>query len=134
MSIPQPEVTTERNHQWHKPSKTPSFHERRIIIQPKSQIDPSAWRPIQYRDTINQKLWEAGREDRIEVVAVTLSRTGNIIITMKDRCTAEDLIESRDLWMTGTFKGYKKDEKWAKVIAHGVPAYAFGEDCRHSTR
>ena len=30
--------------------------------------------------------------------------------------------------MTNAFNGYKKDEKWAKVIAHGVPAYAFGED------
>jgi hypothetical protein len=30
--------------------------------------------------------------------------------------------------MTTAFNGYKKDEKWAKVIAHGVPAYAFGED------
>lgn len=47
---------------------------------------------------------------------------------MKDGCTAEDLIEFRDLWMTDAFKGYKKGEKWAKVITHGVPAYAFGED------
>ena len=30
--------------------------------------------------------------------------------------------------MSSAVKGYRKDERWAKVIAHGVPAYAFGED------
>ena len=30
--------------------------------------------------------------------------------------------------MSSAVTGYRKDEKWAKVIAHGVPAYAFGED------
>ena len=30
--------------------------------------------------------------------------------------------------MSSAIKGYRKDEKWAKVIAHGVPAYTFGED------
>ena len=30
--------------------------------------------------------------------------------------------------MSSAVKGYRNDEKWAKVIAHGVPAYAFGED------
>ena len=30
--------------------------------------------------------------------------------------------------MSSTVKGFRKDEKWAKVIAHGVPAYGFAED------
>ena len=30
--------------------------------------------------------------------------------------------------MSSAVKGYRKDEKWAKVIAHSVPTYAFGED------
>ena len=30
--------------------------------------------------------------------------------------------------MSSAVKGYRKDEKWTKVIAHGVAAYAFGED------
>ena len=30
--------------------------------------------------------------------------------------------------MSSTVKGYRKDEKWAKVIARSVSAYAFGED------
>ena len=38
------------------------------------------------------------------------------------------LIACRDKWMSSAVKGYRKDEKWAKVIAHGVPAYAFGEN------
>ena len=29
--------------------------------------------------------------------------------------------------MSSAVKGYRKDEKWAKVIAHCDPAYAFGE-------
>ena len=33
-------------------------------------------------------------------------------------------------WMSSAVKGYRKDEKLAKVIAHGVPAYAFGEDMK----
>ena len=32
-------------------------------------------------------------EDRIEVSAMALSRSGNIIVTAKDGCTADDLIE-----------------------------------------
>ena len=59
---------------------------------------------------------------------MALSRSGNIIVTSKDGCTADDLIACRDKWMSCAVKGYRKDEKWAKVIAHGVPAYAFGED------
>ena len=30
--------------------------------------------------------------------------------------------------MSSAVKGYRKDMRWAKVLAHGVPAYAFGED------
>ena len=30
--------------------------------------------------------------------------------------------------MSSAIQRYSKDEKWAKVIAHGIPAYAFGED------
>ena len=59
----------------------------------------------------------------MEVAAVTLSRSGNVIITAKEGCTADNLIKYRDLWMTDAFSGYRRDEKWAKVIAHGVPAY-----------
>ena len=34
--------------------------------------------------------------------------------------------------MNNTFSGFRKDEKWAKVIVHGVPAYVFGDmDARH---
>ena len=67
-------------------------------------------------------------EDRIEVAAMALSQSGNIIITAKDRYTADDLIVCRDKWMFSVVKGYRKDAKQAKVIAHGVPAYVFGED------
>ena len=31
-------------------------------------------------------------EDRIEVAAMALSRSGNIVLTAKDGCTADDLI------------------------------------------
>ena len=67
-------------------------------------------------------------EDRIEVAAMTLSQSGNIIVNAKDGCTTDDLIACRDKWMSSAVKGYRKDEKWAKVIAYGVSAYAFGED------
>ena len=59
---------------------------------------------------------------------MALSRSGKIIVTTKDGCTADDLITCRDKWMSSAVKGYRKDEKWAKVISPGVPAYAFGED------
>ena len=67
-------------------------------------------------------------DQRNEVAAMALSRSGNILVTAKDGCTADDLIACRNKWMSSAVKGYRKDEKWAKVIAHGVPAYAFGED------
>ena len=67
-------------------------------------------------------------EQRIEDAAIALSWSGNIIVTAKDRCTADDLIACRGKWMSSAIMGYRQDEKWVKVIAHGVPAYAFGED------
>ena len=54
----------------------PTFHNRRLIIQPQSEIDPSTWRPIQHRDAFNQQLRQVGMEERIEVTAVTLSCSG----------------------------------------------------------
>ena len=62
------------------------------------------------------------------LAAMALSWSGNIVVTAKDGCTADDLIAYRDKWMSSSVKGYRKDEKWAKVIAPGVPAYAVGED------
>ena len=59
---------------------------------------------------------------------MALSKSGNIIVTAKDGCTADDLIACSDKWMSSAVKGYRKYEKWARVNAHGVPAYAFGED------
>ena len=50
-------------------------------------------------------------EQRIEVAAMALSRSGNIIVTAKDGCTADDLIACRDKWMSSAVKGYKNDEK-----------------------
>ena len=59
---------------------------------------------------------------------MALSRSSNIIVTVKDGGKADDLITCRDKCMSSAVKGYRKDEKWAKVIAYGVPAYAFEED------
>ena len=59
---------------------------------------------------------------------MALLRRGDIIVTAKDGSTADHLIACRDKWMSSAVKGYRKDEKQAKVFAHGVPAYAFGED------
>ena len=42
-------------------------------------------------------------EDRIEVGAMTLSGSGNIIVTAKDGCTADDLIACRDKWMSSYY-------------------------------
>ena len=83
---------------------------------------------MEYRNSFNQPLGYANEEDRIEVAAMALSRSSNIVVTAKDGCTADDLIACRDKWISSAVKGYRKDEMWAKVIAHGFPAYAFGED------
>ena len=40
----------------------------------------STWRPIEYRNSFNQQLRKAGVVDRIEVAAMALSRSGNMII------------------------------------------------------
>ena len=69
-------------------------------------------------------------EQRIEVAAMALSWSGNIFVTAKDGCTADDLITCRDKSTSSAVKGYKKDVKWAKVFARGVPAYEFGEDMK----
>ena len=79
-----------------QPSYTSSFNERRLILQPNTEINNSTWRPIEYRNSFNQQLRNANVEDRIEVAAMTLLRSGNIIITAKDGCRADDLIACRD--------------------------------------
>ena len=54
-------------------------------------------------------------EDRIEVAAMALSRSGNMIVTTKDGCTVDDLLACRDMWMSSAVKGYRKAEKWAML-------------------
>ena len=53
----------------------------------------------------------ANVEQRIEAAAMALSQSGNIIVTAKDGCTADDLIACRDKWISGAVKGDRKDEK-----------------------
>ena len=67
-------------------------------------------------------------EQRIKVAAMAPSRSGNIIVTAKDGYTVDDLIACRDKWMSRAVNGYRKDEKWVKVISYSIPAYAFRED------
>ena len=109
-------------------STTTGTNQKRIILQPKTEIDPATWRPIHFRDAFNLRLRQGGLDQRIGAAAFSLSRSGNIVVTAKEGCTADDLIGCKELWMTEAVMGFRKDEKWAKVIAHGVPAYAFGED------
>ena len=56
----------------------------------------STWRPIEYRNSFNQQRRKAGVEARIEVAVMALPQSGNIIVTAKDVCTADDLITCRD--------------------------------------
>ena len=51
-------------------------------------------------------------EQRIEVTAMALSRSSNIIVTAKDGCTADDLIACRDKWMSSAVEGYRKCKPW----------------------
>ena len=77
-------------------STTPSFQDRRLILQPNSEINVSTLRPIEYSNSFHQLLRKANVEQRVEVAAMALSRSGNIIVTAKDGCTADDLIACRD--------------------------------------
>ena len=75
---------------------TPSFHDRRLILETNTEINVSTCRTIEYRNSFNQQLRKDSVEDRIEVAAMALSRCGNIIVTANDGCTADDLIACRD--------------------------------------
>ena len=67
-----------------QPSNIPSLHDRRLNLQPDTEINVSTWRPIEYRNSFNQQLRKASVEDRIKLAAMALSRSGNIIVTAKD--------------------------------------------------
>jgi hypothetical protein len=108
-AIPQAEERHTTSQYTKLPRTTPHYPTRH-------EIDLSTWRPIEYRNAFNQQLRSAGAEEKIELAAVTLSRSGNIILTAKDGCTAEDLIKCRDHWMSTPSRDSEKMKSGQRLL------------------
>jgi len=80
---------------------------------------------ISIRNNINNALKAANLN--IMVATVTMSQSkSNIVITTLSDTTAEDLLKHQKIWQhVLDFTKVKKDEKWYKVVAHGISTAIF---------
>jgi hypothetical protein len=56
------------------------------------------------------------------VATVAISQSGASIVFTTSEGTAEDLLKHQHVWSSlFDFTEIKKDEKWYKIVAHGIP-------------
>jgi len=102
---------------------TSSYRDRRLIITSTTAV--KTLDSISIRNNINNALKSANLN--IMVATVTMSQSkSNIVITTMPETTAEDLLKHQKIWQhVLEFTKVKKDEKWYKVVAHGISTAIF---------
>jgi hypothetical protein len=117
-------VTGSHSKQAKQQTKKTTFRERRLIIEPATAI--ANLNAIETRNRVNDALRKAGVDKKILVAMVHLSKAGNVVLTTGNECMASDLLSHRMVWEELVHaKSVKKDQKWAKIIAHGIPTDIF---------
>ncbi len=104
--------------------ETSSFRNRRVIL---TLQNPSASiNSLFIRNKINEALHRAG-EKKVLVATVALSQSAkSVVITTTQDSSAEHLLSLQKKWQhLLPFKAIKKDEKWFKVVAHGLSTTVF---------
>jgi hypothetical protein len=101
-----------------------TFRERRLIVEPGAPLHKL--NALEARNGVNAALRKVEADQKIMVVMATLSKGGKIVLTTGEECTAEDVIKHRSAWdHLFAARSIKRDQKWFKVIAHGIPTDAF---------
>ena len=83
------------------------------------------------RNTINNALTKANAPKHILVLSVTYNGQGNMILTTKEGCLAEEILayEASINQAIGTLDpevtSIRKDTKWAKIIVHGISTVTY---------
>ena len=104
-------------------TKTISYRDRRLVMKPKTI--PTAINAIEMRNKINNAL-KTAKIDNLLVATVAISQSGASIVFTTSEGTAEDLLKHQHVWsLLFDFTEIKKDEKWYKIVAHGIPTAFF---------
>ena len=83
------------------------------------------------RNTINNALTKANAPKHILVLSVTYNGQGNMILTTKEGCLAEEILAYKASinQAIGTLDpevtSIRKDTKWAKIIVHGISTVTY---------
>ena len=92
-------------------------------MKPKTVI--TAINPIEMCNNINSAL-KAVKVDNVLVSTVAISQSGASIVFTTSEGTAEDLLQHQHVWKSlFDFTEVKKDEKWHKIVAHGISTSIF---------
>lgn len=106
------------------PATPISPRDRRLVITPSDPV--SSIQAMEVRDKINKALELKGIKKPM-VATVQKSTSGaSIVITTTQDYTSKDLLQHQDVWSSlFAIKHIKKDEKWFKVIVHGIETDTF---------
>lgn len=100
-----------------------SFRERRLVMKPKTPT--TTINAIDMRNKVNNAL-KTAKIDNLLVSTVAISQSGASIVFTTSEGTAEDLLKHQHVWNSlFDFTEIKKDEKWYKIVAHGIPTAIF---------
>jgi hypothetical protein len=108
-------------------------NDRRILI-PRNPKNATRSNTLEVRNTVNKSLARCNAPARVVVTSATYNSVGTLILTTREDCTNGDVLKHKDEILKdlkkidGAIQAPKKDEKWAKVIVHGVPTGAVDDD------
>jgi hypothetical protein len=104
-------------------------NDRRILI-PRNPKNAPRSNTLEVRNTVNKSLARCNAPARVVVTSATYNSVGTLILTTREDCTNGDVLKHKDeifkdlKKIDSAIQAPKKDEKWAKVIVHGVPTGA----------
>jgi len=104
-------------------NKPISFRERRLVMKPKTPT--TTINAIDMQNKVNNAL-KTAKIDNLLVATVAISQSEASIVFTTSEGTAEDLLKHQHVWSSlFNFTEIKKDEKWYKIVAHGIPTVIF---------
>ena len=100
-----------------------SFRERHLVMKPKTPT--TTLNAIDMRNKVNNAL-KTAKIANLLVSTVAISQSGASIVFTTSEDTAEDLLKHQHVWNSlFDFTEIKKDKKWYKIVAHGIPTAIF---------
>ena len=94
----------------------------------KPKTPPTSINAIDMRNKINNAL-KTAKIDNLLVSTVAISQSKTSIVFTTSEGTAEDLLKHQHVWNSlFEFTDIRKDEKWYKLIVHGIPTAIFDSE------